>query len=243
MTFNPSLKPQKLTSIESYLVNKSKSYAILGLIQGEMQIGKSTLLWMLANNISLLKDGVEWDYKKYCARSFNEFLDMVDRYDNKILAVEEAGRTFNISTWYDQVNKLMNLLITTQAYKHNIYILVLPCGLGLPNAHRRFVNIGIEVLKRWEALNMVSFRATVYKRRYWKLIEDDIWYNWLPTVYHIYNGEELRKATEFTDWLIEFKKDIMSEIKNEARNDGFNPKKPMSMKNCPDWVMEEIQRT
>lgn len=201
--------------LEDYLVFQSQTQPIFALIHGGVQKGKSTLFYTLANNISLLKSDYkeEWDYEKYCARSLDELMEMVRKYDGKVLGYEEAQREISTSTWYDKFAMLFALLMETQGYKKNLIFMVQPCGLTIPNRHRRMINIGIEVLKKNERKKSVFFRNTVYDFQNWRLEESFIWYNHLLGFTRMtYTDEQLRKAKEYTNWLIKAKEIILENL-------------------------------
>lgn len=207
--------------LEDYLVYQSQTMPIFALIHGGVQKGKSTLFYTLANNISLEKSDYkeEWDYEKYCARSLDELMEMVRKYDNKVLGYEEAQREINTNTWYDKFSQLFALLLETQGYKKNLIFMVQPCGMTIPNRHRRMINVGIEVLKKNEKTKSVLFRNTVYDFQNWRLDESFIWYNHLLGFTRMtYDDEQLRKAKEYTNWLIKAKEVILDNLIDRTKN-------------------------
>ena len=213
--------------LEDYLLFQSQSMPLFCLIHGGVQKGKSTLFFTIANNISLLRDNEEWDYEKYCARSLDELMLMVSKYDNKILGYEEAQREISTTSWYDKFSQLFSLLIETQGYKKNIIFMVQPCGLTIPNRQRRMINLGIEVVKKNEKQKKCLFRTTVYDFQNWRLDESFIWYNhYLGFTVMNYDDDQLNKAKQYTNWLIEAKQIIMNDlIEKTQRLNSLNFKK------------------
>lgn len=207
--------------LEDYLIFQNETMPIFALIHGGVQKGKSTLFFTLANNITLIKSDYkeEWDYEKYCARSLDELMEMVQKYDNKVLGYEEAQREINTQNWYDKFSQLFGLLLETQGYKKNLIFMVQPCGLTIPNRHRRMINVGIEVLKKNERTKSCLFRNTVYDFQNWRLDESFIWYNHLLGLNTItYNDEQIEKAKKYTNWLIKAKEIIMADLVERTKN-------------------------
>jgi len=203
-----------------YIFNKSKCYTITSLIQGETQKGKSTSAWKINDILSRRRFGEPWDWTKYCARSLEEFVDIFDKSENRFIVYEEASKDINVATWYDLMNKLFNILLQTQAYKHNSVMIVMPQSLGISKRQRRFINLGMEVVKKidTEKLKATLLKPTIYKRTYWKLDEDDLRYVFLPMTYIKYTEEDLAKSREYTQWLIDtLKADVMADIKRQLK--------------------------
>lgn len=213
---------QEKTILEDYILNKIKKYTLVMLIQGETQTGKSTLVHFLMNNLSLYKFGIEWDYKKFCARNLVEFVNMVNTYDNQLLVFEEATKDISIDSWYDKYNHLFNVLLQTQGYKHNLLVLVFPSAMQLSNRNKYFIKLGLTVLERIDEPDTNTFatryKPTIYYRDFWRLEEHDLKYLWWNAVHFAkYTKEDLEKTKEYTKWLEEMKKDTMKDIINELR--------------------------
>lgn len=232
-----------------FLLNKSKCYTVTGIVQGETQKGKSTSAYTIMRMLHKKRYNEEWDYTKYCARSLEEFIDIFDKYDHKFILYEEASRDINVATWYDTMNKLFNILLQTQAYKHNLVLIVMPMSLGISKRQRRFITIGIEVIKKidTEKVKATVLKPTIYKRTFWKLDDESLSYKFLPISYIRYKPEDLIKAKEYTEWLINtLKKDVMVDIKREIkriatkRREGYDPAKPISKRNMPGWLRKYL---
>jgi hypothetical protein len=208
-------------SFEEYILKKIQSFTLVALLQAEMQMGKSTFAWYLMDDLSQQKFGKPWDFKRFCARNFEEFFNMMDKYDNELICYEEASKDISVEEWYSQLNQFFTRLIQTQAYKHNFYLLVFPNSLGISARQRRFIKLGMEIQQKIDEpdLKAVIVRPTIYKRTYWKLDEDDLQYIFIPTVYVKYTDEDLAKSKLYTDWLIDtLKKDVMSDTKQDLKD-------------------------
>lgn len=201
-----------------YLIHQSERYSPIVLIQGNMQTGKSTMLKVFSDIISQEKFKIDWDYKKYCAKSFDELIEYVDKYDDSIIAIEEAGFQLSAMEWYSKSNNLFDKIMQTQAYKHNIYFIVLPHSLGVAKAHRRLVDMTFIVKRKIENKRRTLIYPVIFRKIYWRLDETGYKPVFLPQIIVKLNQEQLDKAKEFTNWLIEFKKDIMKDIKAEWNN-------------------------
>lgn len=217
-----------------YLYNKSLTYTVSCLIQGETQKGKSTAAWYIAITLHKKRYNEKWDFNKYCARSLEEFIDIFDKYDHSFIVYEEASKDLDVARWYDTMNRLFNILLQTQAYKHNLVIIVMPMSLGISKRQRRFINIGIEVIKKIDTdrVKATVLKPTIYKRTFWKLDDEALSYKFLPITYIKYTKEEFEASREYTNWLIEtLKKDVMNDIKRTIRE--------ITRKNKP--LKEELQ--
>lgn len=206
------------TILEEYILNKIEKFTLVVLIQGYMQTGKSTFAYFLLNNLSMLKFKEKWDYKKYCARNLKEFIDMIDKYNNKLLVYEECSKDINIARWYNDLNLFFNIIMQTQAYKHNLVVLVFPHSASISKQQKYFINLGIEIVERidTEDLKAVRFKPTIYKRNFWRLDDNDLRYKWWSMGFIKYSKypEILDEAREYTKWLEDtLKKDTMKDIK------------------------------
>lgn len=208
----------KMSFLEEWILNKLKNFTLVMLIQGYMQMGKSTLAWYLMNNLSRLRGEGDWDYKKYCARNLNEFIDMIDRYENKLLVYEECSKDISINKWYDDLNHFFNIIMQTQAYKHNLVCLVFPHVASISNRQRYFIQLGLEIVERIDTPDCKAtlFRPTLYKRNFWRLDDNDLIYKWWGSSFVKYSEKDLLLASDYTNWLIgTLKKDVMLDIKQK----------------------------
>lgn len=218
--FNPNIPPPKKVSIlEQYIMEKLKRFTLVMLVQGYMQMGKSTLVWYLMNDISEKMGKGEWNYKKFCARNLTEFIDMIDKYENELIVFEEASKDISIDTWYDNINHFFNVVMQTQAYKHNLVCLVFPHSASISNRQKYFIKLGLEVVDRidTEDCHATVFRPTLYSRNFWRLDENDLHYKWWGSCFIKYTKDDLEKSKEYTKWLEEMKQNTMISIKRRLK--------------------------
>ncbi len=211
-----------------YIFKKSLKQTLVVLIQGSTQTGKSTVLKTVADILSLMKKEEYWKHEKYCARNFDELINYVDDYENSIIAIEEAGFQLSSDEWQNVQNKLFNKILQTQAYKHNIIFIVLPYALGVAKAHRRIIDMGLTIKKRYDKPPMTLVYPVVYQRVFWKLDETSDYPLFLPMMLIKYNKQQMKRAKNFTDkFLVDYKKSIMEQIKAK-----WNRKKPDRKQPC-----------
>ncbi len=198
-----------------YIFNKWFSRTLIVLIQGSTQTGKSTVLKAVCDTLYSYRYGVDWPHKLRCARSFDELIDYVDKYDNEILAIEEASFYLSSDEWQNIQNRLFSQINFTQAYKHNLIFLVLPHSKGIAKAHRRMIDMGLTVKKKIEGPRPATLiYPLIYKRIYWKLEENAHWNLFLPQLLLRYSDEQMKRCKDFTDnFLVDYKKSIMEQIK------------------------------
>jgi len=236
------MKPPKALS---YIIKRSNKYSPIIIFTGNTQIGKSTVSWYLANKILQVKNKIkkltfdEWDYKKYSAQNLEEFVKMVDKYDNELLCIEEAGFQLDAKEWYSKENKIFNKILQTQAYKHNIYFIVLPYACGIAKDHRRMIDMLFWIKRKITQIKTSLIYPVLIRKQYWKLDETGYKPFFFPKILIKYNKKVMQKANEYTNWLIDYKKAIMKDIKTqigiatpvEFSEKEINELKPVKMKN------------
>jgi hypothetical protein len=205
----------------NYLIQRSYKYSPIAIFTGNTQVGKSTVSYYLANRISKIKDKKNWDYTKFCCQDLNQFINAVDKYDNEIIVIEEAGFQLSSKEWYSQENIIFNKIMQTQAYKHNIYFLVLPYACGIAKDHRRMIDFLIWVRRKYTNLKISLNFPVLIKKQFWKLDESDYKPFFFPKMMIKYKPEVLQKANEYTTWLVDFKKVIMENIKKDRNKVKF----------------------
>jgi len=205
-----------MSVLEEYLLNSIKKFTLIVIVQGQIQSGKSTLVYWLCQQLHRAKYKEEWNYKKYCARSLKEFIHILDNNNGKFLVYEESTSELNVQRHYSDKNLFFNVIMQTQGYKHNIIFLVFPHSKAISKQQRYFINLGIEILFKVDQplLKGVVFKTTVYKRSFYKLDDDDIYYRYWCTAQTLtYNKQELKDAMQYTKWLEgSLKKDVMKRI-------------------------------
>lgn len=210
-----------MSVLEDYLLNRINKYTTMVLVQGYIQTGKSTFVSWLCNRLHRRLYKEDWNYEKYCARNLEEFVDMVDKYNKKIIVYEESTKDIHIQRWYNDLNLFFNVIMQTQGYKHNIIILVFPHSASISKQQRYFINLGIEVLKKIDKPDMHAtiFKPTIYRRRFYKLDDNDLYYKyWCSQAFVRYSDKELEYAQKYTKWLEDtLKVDVMKDIKAKMK--------------------------
>lgn len=235
-----------MSILEEYLINSMKKFTMIIIVQGYIQTGKSTFTYWLANQIHKKVYGTEWPYKKYCARNLKEFVHILNESQNQIIVYEESTHELNIQRHWSDKNLFFNIIAQTQGYKHNLIFLVFPHSASISKQQRYFINVGIEILKKIDQPNLHAtiFKPTIYKRRFYKLDDNDLYYKyWCHQAFVKYDKQDLAKSQEYTKWLEEtLKKDVMKDIlkKLDALEQNYDSTKPMTMKNCPDFVRKQL---
>lgn len=207
-----------------FLIQKSKGYSLNLGYTGEMQSGKSTFSFWNFDEICRIKNILDpknwtenfWDYEKYCARSFDQFCNLVDQNNHKVIVVEEAGFDYGNLDWFKLQSKLFNKIWQTQAYKRNIYGIVLPHMLSFGKAHRHMINFLFYVEAKIEHRRISIVKPQYIKREYWKLKDDNLKQAFLNIITVQYSKDQLKRAKQYTNWLEGFKKEIMESIKMSA---------------------------
>lgn len=206
-----------VTVLEEILLSKLGKFTYVVLVQGYMQMGKSTFVKFLCDKLSMQRFGCYWDHKKYCARNLEEFINLIDKYNDKIIVYEEASREIHVSRHYSDLNLFFNVLMQTQAYKHNLIFLVFPHSASISKQQRYFINLGLEVSDKIDEPDCKAsvVRPTKYSRTFWKLDENDMRYKWWGKCYVRYDKdlEGLQRCKDYTTWLEEtLKTDVMKDL-------------------------------
>lgn len=200
------------------IVNKSFSLPIICLVNGHSQIGKSTFIQYLANRIIQIKKGIplkkatwkEWDYKRYCTTTPQEFVRIYDESEDCVLAIEECGQQMNYLEWYGIMSRVFNSVSRTQGLKRNICFLITPHAQDIVKHNRDLVDFRIWVRKRIDELRLTQIRPRYVKIDY---LRDKYKLGWLRDWTIIYPPKFLRTSKEFCDYLAGYKSDIMTENK------------------------------
>jgi len=197
-------------------------------IIGETQVGKSSFLRFVAEEVSKRKFKKTWDYKKFCCRNFKEFIDVVDNNNNEVIAIEEAGFQNSKNEWYSLENRLMDTTLQTQAYKRNVYIFCLPRALSLASDIRSTLNMIFWVVAKNEKKRKVLVYPQLLRKKFWSLDKKPFSQRFLNPIKKTYTLNEIKMLKEYTGWLeTEYKTEIMEDIKN--RYAGESQKLPFSM--------------
>lgn len=148
-----------------YLYLLWDKYAPIVIYTGDPQKSKSTTSWYFNQLLNQSKNHKEWDYKKYCARSIKEYIEMLDQYDGQILVIEEAGKQIKKNTYHDLFNTVFNLANQTQGYLKNLTCIVCPSGVQIAKDHRRMIDMNFEVRDKITPTDIIKagFRQLIWK--------------------------------------------------------------------------------
>jgi len=115
----------KLTNFQAgrFLLKMSNTNSLNIGITGHTQRGKSTYACWLASEIHRCKHNMfpkkwaeDWFFEELCARNFNQFVDLVDKNDNAVIMIEEAGFELGNMDWNTVISRVFSKIIQTQAY-------------------------------------------------------------------------------------------------------------------------------
>jgi hypothetical protein len=204
------------------IVNRSRKYSVMILVNGHSQVGKTTFINHIANRIKQIQAGQlnqwnkkntwrEWDGKKFTAHNAYEFVDLWSRYNGEVLTLAESGESLNYLEWFSVMARVFSSTTRTQGLKRNICFLDTVMSTDIQKHNKENLDMRIWVAKRYDETR------TCITRNYWVEIDyaKDKWrLRWLPNWIIHYSKRELDIAKDYTDWIAEFKEDISE--KNRA---------------------------
>lgn len=203
------------------IVNKSRKYSLIILVNGHSQVGKTTFIYHIANRIKQIKKGQlnqydkkntwrEWDAKKFTSTNAYEFVDLWDKYNNEVITLAEASVSLNYLEWFSTMAKVFASTTRVQGLKRNICFLDTVMSTDIQKHNKENVDFRVWVFKRIDRYRICS------TRNYWVEIDyaKDKWrLRWLPNWNIQYSKRELDIAKDYTNWIAEFKEDIMERNK------------------------------
>lgn len=231
------------------MINKSRKYSIVILVNGHGQVGKTTFIRHIANRIMQIKkhkrlnpydpDNTwnEWDDRKFTATNAYEFVKIWNENNDAVLTLAEASETLNYLDWYSIMGKVFDSTTTTQGLKRNICFLDTCFSMDLMKHAREKIDFRIWVYKRYD-----YFRKCI-TRNYWVEINyaKDKWrLRWLPNWEFQYEERELLLANRYTNWIAEFKEGVSKRnLELAMQSVGiYNPNKPITEKNMPKYFRQ-----
>lgn len=223
------------------VLNKARLFSLIILVNGHGQVGKSTWIQYVANRIKQIQLGIplkkatwrEWDYKKFTSTTPKQFVQLWNENENEVLALEEAGNQLDYTQWYSTMAQVFNQTSNTQGLKHNICFLITPHAVDIVKRQRELVDFKVWVKRRIDAAKLTIVRPRYIKIDY---LKDKTRLGYIADWYVKYPTDFLKISREFTNWLKKYKLVIMHELYEQVGL--FNPNKPISDKNKPDWVKE-----
>jgi hypothetical protein len=225
------------------IVNRSEHLPVIILINGHGQMGKSTFLFHLANRIMQIKKyGNEWrkhknewnlwNWQRNCTRTPQQFVEVLDKSEGEILALEEASHQMPIYEWWGVMGTIFSDASNTQGVRFNISILITPQANDLQKQHKRKFDFVLWVAKKWKETKCARVVPRWVKINYLTLKEDNCQLRYIHNWDIHYTDLELLLSSNYTNWLENYKRgSIMDDMK--AKVGIYNPNKPISKKNMP----------
>lgn len=204
------------------LVNRSKIFSLIILVNGHGQVGKSTFIYYMANRIKQIQRGIfrpkkatwkEWDYEKFTTTTPQQFVKLWDENNNEVLAMEEAGKQMDYMEWFGTMSKVFNQVSNTQGLKKNVCFLITPHAVDIVKRQRELVDFKVWVRKRIDKARMCIVRPRYIKIDY---LKDKYRLGFIKDWVIRYPINFLPKASEFTNYLKGYKADIMDDMKKKV---------------------------
>lgn len=192
------------------IYNKWQTLSIIILVNGHGQIGKSTFIDYIANRLIHLRDKIplkdatwqEWDWKKYTTTNPKQFVDLWDKSDGQVLAMEEAGEQMNYLDWYGLMARVFSSTTRTQGLKRNVCFLITPFSKDITKYNREHIDFRVWVMKRDDKRRYCKVRPRYIKINY---LKDNYKLGWLRDWHVFYPKKFLPEATKFTNYLKGYK--------------------------------------
>jgi len=212
-------------AIEKVVSLYNKGYSPILVFTGEMRCGKTTKAFLIANWLSWIIWGKPWDWKDGVITNIKQFVRKIDSSKEEIMFLDEVQGFLGAKEWYSPRNIIFNKIIQSQAYKHMIFILVLPYALGMAKDHRRVIHMLLWVKNR----SMIY--PVLWRKKFWSLEETPSRYFFYPLIPLDYELKFIKKV--FKDELVELKpflKHVESVVKQGIMED---IKEKLGMKSTP----------
>jgi tRNA A37 threonylcarbamoyladenosine biosynthesis protein TsaE len=230
------------------IINKSRRYSVIILVNGHSQSGKTTFIKHIADRITQIKKynrlsphdeentWKEWNAYKMTATNAYEFVDIWDKYNNEVMTLAECSETLNYLEWWSTMGKVFNSTTTTQGLKRNICFLDTVMSTDIMKHAKEKIDFRIWTAKRYDETR------TCITRNGWVEIDylKDRWrLRWLPNWVVNYSWSELNISRAYTDWIAKgLKADIVN--RNKELVGIWNPNRPISERNMPNYIRNAI---
>lgn len=195
-------------------------YSPIVVFVGKMRVGKTTKAYLMFQWISWLLFNEPWDWRKGTMINFDQILKELDNPDIKIKLADEVQRMFEKKDYMKEESKLFNKLLTSQAYLHYIFGMILPKASALGSDHASNVDYVIYVKNRREVLpyklenNLwdINLKKRDSRKFYLKHFKLDIKN---PLVKKAF-ADELKDLEEFKKYIsVNLKEKTMDEVKEK----------------------------
>ena len=224
--------------------NRGLIYSLNIFFIGKGQVGKSTGVFYISNRLKQIKLGIskydakwnEWDWKKFTCTDSTTFVDLWDEYDSEIISLEEVAETMYYLDWTNLMSRVFSSTSATQGMKKNTCFLITPYFSDLvKNAKGKVDYAGLFHSRNDE--NMTVKLIPKYSRTNFKTFLPEL--KPIKQITFKYSKRFLKEANKYTNWLKKYKADVRAKNKQLVR--GFNPNKPISMKNMPLSVRKTME--
>jgi hypothetical protein len=205
--------PKALDNIVKFY---KKGYSPILVFTGEMRCGKTTKAYLIAHWLSWLIFNKPWDWRDSVITNIKQFVEMIDSSKEEIIFLDEVQGFLNAKEWYSPNNIVFNKILQSQAYKHMIFILVLPYALGMAKDHRRLIHMLFWVKNRRNVY------PVLFRKKFWQLEDTPNTFFFYPIIPFDKErkliqrcfADELKELKEFTTTIEDVvKKGIMNDMK------------------------------
>jgi len=190
-----------------------QGFAPICLIVGRQRIGKTSLGLRLAYEFDK-----NFDIESQFTFKILEFVKMYDKFENKILILDEAGVELDSFRAMEVRQRVLNHVIQTQAYKHNLVFFILPFASEIGKAHRKHVNVVIDVYKRkgYKAYASWSWRPDMSMKPPRLSLIEDVYDVPLPPP-HIWDKYKAESEMQFKQSILTNEKELLSLKENTKK--------------------------
>lgn len=210
-------------------------YSPVMLVVGAPRSGKS----LTAIDIAMkLAKTLRWKFMLEDTYFFGleKFMDAFKSLRGRIIIIDEIGMDMDAHEWFSDFNKCFNYLIQTQAYKTNIYILVVPYAGYVARVHIPMIDLIGEKLGRTRisyyrvSPQYASVKAAKFIfSRYWETIKDIM----LPPEYMVKAYKKLERKNKL---ILE---DRILDVIKKRKNKGMSNDRPPLPGSKPGGSSEE----
>jgi hypothetical protein len=113
------------------------------LICGETNSGKTWAASCIGEHFNS-----DFDPAKQIFHNVKDFILGIKDSRGKVLILDEGETELSGADWWEFFNKKFGIIIQTQRYRNNIYVVIMPMAKSLAPAHRRMINAKIVMEKQ-----------------------------------------------------------------------------------------------
>jgi hypothetical protein len=90
----------------------------------------------------------DFDADRQMSHNVKDFILSIKNNKGKVLILDEGETELAGADWWEFFNKKFGIIIQTQRYRNNIYIVIMPMAKSLAPSHRRMINAKIVMEKQ-----------------------------------------------------------------------------------------------